>query len=675
MNGQYYAHPNDQRPHNGRTIITLLLVCGLTLLVGCTRTERRASDHAQATVVEVTQIIEVSAETEPQTVTHHITVVVTATPVPRAPASRIMVVCLGAEPSSLAWFDSNIATVEVLEAIHEPLVDSRSYALQANLVERLPSLEERSASLEAVTVSEGEVIFDVSSDRMLTLTSGMTETFALVQLDGSLVEVEAYEGEPLTTLQLTARWILVDGLRWEDGVAVTADDSVFAYEVARHPSYPGQDRYLAERTAAYTALDERTIEWKGLPGYRDHAYAANIWNPQPRHVYGNMSVPELLESDHVNRQPLGYGPYLLEEWVAGDHIVLIRNAAYVKGPPPLDSLLLRFVPETQQIAMATSGDCDVSLLGGAAHSYLPVLRHFEAEGVISLVEEAGTVFEHLDFNTLPAEDYTGAASRLQDNEGERLFTVPRFHQAIAHCIDRPAIIKSAIHGGGALQHSYTASNHPLNPGNERLITYETNPARGLELLAELGWSDSDGNSVLDNGAGEELRFIYSTYRSSEREQIAQIVQAQLKENCLIETEIELMGLTFFDDGPTGPIFGRRYDLAGFAWFTAVEPPCNLYLSAQIPSEENGWGAPNNTGYSNPAFDAACTAALQAMDADERAEQHAAAMRLFTQELPSIPLYSRTKLAIVRPGVTGVILDPTANADLWNIEAWSINTEE
>ena len=69
-------------------------------------------------------------------------------------------------------------------------------------------------------------------------------------------------------------------------------------------------------------------------------------------------------------------------------------------------------------------------------------------------------------------------------------------------------------------------------------------------------------------------------------------------------------------GPDGPVFGRQFDLAQFAWMTAVEPPCSLYLTNEIPGPypdyPKGWGGVNASGYSNAQYDQACLDALYSL---------------------------------------------------------------
>jgi peptide/nickel transport system substrate-binding protein len=487
-----------------------------------------------------------------------------------------------------------------------------------------------------------------------------------------------YESGDATAIQLTVSWTLVDGITWEDGEPVTTDDILFAWEVASSPDSPNV-KYTIERTASYTAQDDKTWTWVSLPGYSTGTYFLDaLVNPLPKHVYGEggsnpLSPAEMLEDESVNRDPLAFGPFKVDEWVAGDSITLSKNDTYYRaseGLPKLDTLIYRFIGDTNAlIAQLASGECDMGTQDAAFEGSLPLIRQFESQGIMVPQVVAGTVFEHLDFNALPVDTYTGFAGTVTNDDGTPIFASKEIRQAFAYCIDRQAISDQAA-PGAVVQHTYTASDHPLYAGDDNVTIYEFDPAKGLELLANNGWTDSDGDGVLDKN-GQPFHIIHGTRTNPLREKVTQIVQAQLKENCQIETEISLQGSEFFADGPDGPVFGRQYDVGEFAWLTGVEPPCDLYITAQIPNEENGWGSSNDNGFSNEAYDTACNAALQTLDKDEKAAQHAVAQQIFTEELPSLPLFARAKILVTRPNVAGVIMDPTANSELWNVENFEI----
>jgi ABC-type transport system substrate-binding protein len=60
-----------------------------------------------------------------------------------------------------------------------------------------------------------------------------------------------------------------------------------------------------------------------------------------------------------------------------------------------------------------------------------------------------------------------------------------------------------------------------------------------------------------------------------------------------------------------------------------------------------------------------------VEPEEKAARHAGAIAIWTEQLPSIPLFARSKIAVVHPSVSGVIMDPTNTTELWNIENFDV----
>ena len=52
-----------------------------------------------------------------------------------------------------------------------------------------------------------------------------------------------------------------------------------------------------------------------------------------------------------------------------------------------------------------------------------------------------------------------------------------------------------------------------------------------------------------------------------------------------------------------------------------------------------------------------------------------AQRIFSEEVPVIPLFLRLKVAAARPGVCNFSVDPTQNSEVWNLFEIGINNCE
>jgi peptide/nickel transport system substrate-binding protein len=652
------AMPLSPKQH----LLTALLLGGL-LLGACQAPPTPVQVPVTVLVPQTQPVTQVLVQTE------IVKVPVTSTPVPTAAAPKTLTICLGQEPSSLAWYKSDLVNGHLLQAIYDGGIDHRDYEYQPVYYKKLPSFGDGDAGRQQVSVREGDTVFDTASGSVVTLTKGV----ALAQLDGT---VKAYDGSgSATAAQTWAQWTLVDGLTWEDGTPVTADDSVFTFQTDSSPDLPSVDKSLIADTASYVAVDAHTTKWTGIPGYSDNNFFLNVWQPLPKHVYGQLSPAAMQLDPTVNRKPLAFGPFKVDEWVAGDHITLSKNPSYWRageGLPKLDQLIFRFVPNTNQlVAQLASGQCDLGTHDTDFSSLLPLIRQFQSQKLMTPQIVAGTTFEHLDFDLKPSPGYTGFAAKARNANGTLVFASREVRQALADCLDRQALIDQAANGAGLPQDAYVPAAHPLYGGDANSVHYGFDPNAGLALLAKNGWKDSNGDGVLDNGQGQDFSFVLSTRNNAERQRTTQLIQEQLKANCLIDVKIDLYGSEFFETTRASVLQGFKYDVAEFTWPTGVEPPCDLYLTSQISAAANNWSGYNVIGYSNPKFDDACSSAIGAPDAAQKKDQYAAAQKIWTTDLPSIVLFSRARIDVSGPRVRGVLLDPTQDSELWNVENFDV----
>ena len=146
---------------------------------------------------------------------------------------------------------------------------------------------------------------------------------------------------------------------------MTAADSVYAFNLQTGPDTITNESLLTiERTASYEALDDLTTVWIGLPGYMDAEYYVNFFGPAPEHVWGRYTAAELLTAEESRRKPIGWGPYVIDEWVPGESITLHKNPNYFRadeGLPKFDRVVYRFVGQNanENIAALLSRECDI----------------------------------------------------------------------------------------------------------------------------------------------------------------------------------------------------------------------------------------------------------------------------------------------------------------------------
>lgn len=575
------------------------------------------------------------------------------TPSP-TPVPKVLTICLSEEPESLYLYGSGgLAAQHIWQAIYDGPLDSTGYAHQPVLLTGLPALSDGSAAVEEVTVQAGDRVL-VTSGEVARLSVGM-----VVRDAGG--QPTAFDGAPILMLQMVVTFTLRPDLVWSDGTPLTSYDSVFSFEVAADPATP-VDRVAVDRTAGYAVVDARTVVWRGVPGFLDQFYYLNFWHPLPRHAWGHLTSAELLTADASTRRPLGWGAFVLREWLPGDRITLERSPTYFRaaeGLPYLDQVVFRFVPDPMVLAEELlAGRCDVVTheVAEAVRAVLP------AQPPLRVLPVADARWELLAFGISPAEDY-----RRPD-----FFEDVRVRQAVALCIDRQTLVSETLGTAGQVLHSYLPPDHPLYAG-EGLTMWGYDPPAGQALLDGAGWTDGDGDGVREAHGiagipdGTPFQVTYHTSGDPLRLQVARRVQTYLAACGIQATLGTVASEILFASGPEGVLFGRRFDLAQFSWRAAPDPMCDLFLSGQIPGEL-GWDRPNVAGFIDDRYDVACLLALEARPGDgEYAAGILEAQHIFSERLPVLPLFQHSKVVLAGGVVLGLAPDPTQDSELWNIE--------
>ena len=610
-------------------------------------------------------ITDLPTPTETQTkeieVTPEVTVSVSPTPEEVLPPEdpRTLVICMGQEPESLYLYkDASFAASQVREAIFDGPIDFRSYRYQPVILSKLPNLDDGDAFFQEVSATRGDLIVDAYGD-LVPLENGIEY---LPSGCRSRMECsQFYPGSGTITLeQMVVNFSLLPGLLWSDGEPLTASDSVYSFKLASDPDSPN-GKYIEERTESYEAVDDLTVVWTGLPGFRDETFASNFWTPMPEHYLGSLSAAELVEASESNITPIGWGPYVIDEWSPGDQIRLSKNGSYFRadeGLPKFDTLIFRFMEPG--FGSAVEGllkeACDVideTMQIGSDD--LEELLALENNGQMDAVIGASNLMEHLDFGIVPACFDNGGWANCTSQGRPDYFGDLRFRQAIAYCIDREALVNELFFGQAQVLNSIVPEDHPYF--NPKVPTYPYDPELAMALMDEMGLSQgSDGIRTFPDGT--RASFEYGTLSNyPHRLRMAEYIQAFLAD-CGIELKLQV-----YDDFSNDYLFGRNFELVQFGWISSSPvPPCELWVSGPT-------GGQNNTGFSDEYLDYLCLYALDLVPGEDvYADLHYEAQLLLMEELPIIPLFMYPDFAATRPDFCNFSLVST-DSSTWNIEAF------
>jgi peptide/nickel transport system substrate-binding protein len=595
---------------------------------------------------------------------------------PVAETGKHLVVCMAEEPEGLYFYgEPSLAKTHVLHGLYDDMVFTQDFGYQANGIVKLPSLTDGDAVINEVEVDEGDRVVDAEGNA-----ADLEPGLVLKDAEGNRF---AYGGGPVTLPQMVVDFRL-QPMVWEDGVPVTARDSVYSFELARDANTPVANAAVA-RTASYAATGDLTVRWTGLPGWLDATYFLNVYEPLPEHVWGEMRAAELVEAEVANLTPLASGPFRIQEWVAGDYLTLVPNGHYWReGRPVVDSVTYRFIAdENRLLAEMLAGACDIGTQDGVALGLSPFLIEAQARGLLSPTFQIEPRYEQIVFGVNPGRGY--AESRPD------WFEDARVRQAMTMCTDRQGMVRSFLYGRSQVMDAYVPRVHPLYPEGG-VAAYGYDPEAANALLDEVGFVDSDEDGVREYYASSEVAganfnwngtpFTVTLTISDDgdlRAQLAEMFKAN-QATCGIGVVIEaLPRAELFADSPDGVLTRRQFDLVGFEQEIAMEPACGDYVSRNIPGPaENvdaqgeplyaqGWEGRNVSGYSNEAFDEACRAAQGAfVGSAAYGENHQEALRIFEEELPAMPLFAYLKVAAARPGLRNFGLNPTQESELYNL---------
>lgn len=599
----------------------------------------------------------------------------TAVPPTPTPEPKVLTVCLGQEPASLYIYSANRSQAmwSVLEGIYDGPVDYVNYQYQSSILEKVPSLADGDAVLTPATVKQGMDIIDTDGN-LRTLQKDVTY-FPSGCTTADCAQTYPGTGD-VQMDQLSVTFKLKSGINWSDGTPMTVADSIFSYKLAADPATTSS-KDLIKKTAAYEASDPQTVIWKGLPGFMDQQYMTRFWMPLPEHVFSGKDAASIAADPLATNTPLGWGPYVIQTWTAGDHITLQKNPAYFRsteGLPKLDNVNFRFLNGSSQQSMEAllAGECDLIDESSLVDDQLAAIKDLQTAGKLKAAVSGSTVWEGLNFGIKPAVYDTVQAAYNKTRPD--FFADPRTRQAIAMCINRDKILETVWAGMTSTPATYLASANPSVLTTA--ATYPYNPDGGNALLDQIGWKDYDNNpstprvavNISNVYVGAPLTLKYYTTSSEARKKVAELIKTDLAA-CGIGLEVtHLSADELFAAGPTGVVFGRQFDLAEFSWSPSSVPGCRFYTTPQINTSLSSWTGYNVSGYSNKDFDSACQAAAASLpgQTDFQAKQEAP-QTIFATDLPVIPLYDLPRVGLTRPDLCGYTMDATSRSALWNIE--------
>ena len=608
----------------------------------------------------------------------------TATPLPPTltptPMPRTLTICLGQEPDSLYPYGTASPVSQIiLNAIFNGSLNRVGDQLTSAILEKVPGVESGEVTLEPANVNNGDEVVNADGN-LVSLTSGVnvfphgcTSAECVLVWDGT---------SPLQMDKLKINFQLKAGLKWSDGQPLTAADSIYSFQVASDPSTPVLKNEI-DLTSSYNAIDERTVQWVSKPGLLTTFIEKFFWLPLPQHLWNKFTPEQMLTTEDVSKRPIGWGPYVIQNWTAGKSIRLAKNPNYfhaAKGLPRFDFLEFVFLKSDEDpLAAIKAGKCDFVDKSAISLDLLPSVLESQTSNQLKAIIQPSHEWEILALGIKPVSYDDGYYPFGTDRPP--FFDDLRTRQAIASCIDRQGIIKDYFLGQAEIPLSSLPSTDPLMPPGLSIIPYD--PVKAVQLLTEAGWMDYDKNPLtprisfnvknVPNWNSFSLSFL--TADSGIHRQIAERMAASLAQ-CGIQVKlIPSLLKELYKEAPDGLVFGRKFDLAQFSIQTDEHTSCLFFNSTEIPTQLNFWmgkssGGANFTGYSNSSLDTACqTAGRSGLNLQVYKTNQQQINQIINQDLPVIPLYFQPEIYLLRSDFCGNIRDAANENILADLDTW------
>ena len=423
-------------------------------------------------------------------------------------------------------------------------------------------------------------------------TTSMLEFRVLQNIFDTIIRVDPSTGEVLP--MLAESWTIS-----EDGLIYTFNlrQDVLFHNGDAFSAYNVLGNFEIWQTSINTVLIRNVLE--SVSVIDEFTVKMRLFEPSALFLVllGDLAiVHDDVFNDNVDlfgERPVGTGAYMLASRHIGASIELVRFDAHFRGPADIETINIRILPDANTLAVALEmGEIDYSeAIIPASVSILKEASHL----TVNILDGIMVSFIGLNVERVPFDDI-------------------RVRQAVAHAIDRQAIIDMSREGMGIPTHITHIEPMPFRP--EDYPVFDFNPLRARELLTEAGFPNG---IVLSEPILSIAAFVPG----------AQIIQSMLADvGIMVEiapTEWAAMW-PLMQDG--------NFSMSFTSWnATSLHPDffVQLYRTDTI-------GGINHSRYSNPRVDELADMGVLTLDPVEAQEIYDELFSIITYDMPRVPVY-------------------------------------
>jgi peptide/nickel transport system substrate-binding protein len=457
-------------------------------------------------------------------------------------------------------------------------------------------------------------------------------------------QVPSLENGGISRDGMTIAYHLRKGVRFADGVPLTARDCVWTIDAINNPANNVQSRLGFDRIARAEAPNDSTLVLHLKQPFAP--LLTLVLAPQGFPILPAHLLAKYPDFNRVafGQKPIGSGPYVVDRWIRGDRVVMHANPYYFGGKPQIEHLTIRFIPDAQ--------------------AALNLLQTHEVQGY----------FNAQDYSQYPqllalrgyrtrSEPVAGVGAIIFNTQ-DPLTADPRVRHALAEAVDMKSLVAKAYRGAVESPHAPRGLFFwAYDPNAYPDVPYD--PAHARALLDAAGWKrDADGVRR-KNGVPLALNMIIQA--GTPGDAIVGNAITQYERAVGVSVSLKQFNITQFvappDEG--GPVYGGKFNLALYPFVNGEDPDTtDQFACANVPPR--GY---NKSRFCDPRADALLREGRATFDIAKRKAAYRELQRLLYRQLPVEFIYDAREV--------NVFTDRLRNESVslagawWNVANWRL----
>lgn len=456
------------------------------------------------------------------------------------------------------------------------------------------------------------------------LFNGLVKYDDNLKLTGDLAET--WE---VSTDELSVTFHLRKGVKWQDGEPFDADDVKFNYEKLMDPAVQTISRDAFSFVSTLEIPDKFTVK---VINREKNSSLVSAWGQGlvPRHLYEKDDF----NNSNYNRFPVGTGPFKLTDWKPDEQIILQANDDYFLGRPFLNRIKFKLLSTAiPAFSMLLKGEIDLMTI--TLDQYETHYKEKEFNDKFSIyLNPSPFRFVCISYNLL-----------------RPYFSDKKVRKAVTMCIDREKIIREVRHGHGVTVSGPFAPGFWANDDSIRPLPFST--VEAAVLLKEAGWTDSDGDGILEKD-GVKFQFTIQTINpNTAMKYLMEIVQNGLAQ----------AGIKMTPEYPDYATLMTRLQnqeldalLLGWQWPADPDPYMNWH-SSQIPDPKKGKAGSNYFCFKDDEADRIMDQLRKTLDFETRKNLLHRFHAILHEEQPCTFLYPYENVEAISKRFQGIVQSP------------------